>query len=154
MFSRNEDDRQFPEVPMLRISAAVAFVMSMNYCHAGVLSCTFSEPFLTLRFDSNTHEVVRASASSDGDRKPVTKVISRNARVERTIGEGEFETFELIDGKTIILTLTLDGHGTDGMSDRRFPFRASYGGQEGACDTKKYPRWDFDDIVDDLRLGH
>ncbi len=73
--------------------------------------------------------------------------------MERTIGEGEFETFELVDGETIILTLRLDGHGTDGMTDRRFPFRASYGGQEGACDTKKYPRWDFDDIVDDLRSG-
>ena len=138
---------------MLRSGTAVAFVLCMGDCHAGVLNCSFTEPFFTLRFDSSTHEVVRVSAADAGNREPARTVISRTARLERTIGEGEFEGFELTDGHAIILTLRLDGRGADGMSERRFPFRANYGRQEGACDTTKYPRWDFDDLIEDLRIG-
>jgi hypothetical protein len=135
---------------MIRGVAASLFVLCVGPCHAGILRCSFTEPFFVLEFDSSTHKVVRVAAADDVGNKPVTTVISRNARLERTIGEKEFETFELTDGRAIILTLRLDARGSDGMSEKVFPFRATVGHHEGACDTRKYPAWDFDALTDDL----
>jgi uncharacterized membrane protein len=117
----------------------------------GILECSFTEPFSTIKFDSATGRVIRASADTVKDNgKSVAKVIAKKARLERSVGEEASQTFELTDGKTIFLVLSLDGRGSDGMSDKVFPFSAEYEGQHGACETRKYPAWDFDALLDDV----
>jgi len=137
---------------MRRFVLGLLLVQCATECPAGVLRCSFTEPFFTLTFDSTTHKVIRVTdATSDKEAKLVTTVISSNARLERAFGEGDSLVLELTDGSTIFLVLHLNGRGSDGMSENIVPFRADYGRQQGACDTNKYPSWDFDDLVEDLR---
>jgi uncharacterized membrane protein len=117
---------------------------------AGTLTCHFTEPFFTIVFDSATGRVVR-SGSDDGSGIGRRSVLATDARLERRANEREDNTFALTSGGREILMLRLDGRGSDGMSERIYPFRGRYRRQEGGCDTVHDPAWDFDALLDDLR---
>ena len=118
---------------------------------AGVLQCTFTEPFFTVVYDSATGKVTRISPQdSDRRKSPRHQVIATKAKLERDASADDSTAFVLRSDGAIVLSLHLDGQGNDGMSENFFPFRANYKHQEGACDTRKYPRWNFDDLIEDL----
>jgi uncharacterized membrane protein len=133
---------------MFRAVMGTALAICAMQGRAGVLRCTFTEPFFTITFDSATHKVTRTS-TEDGK----VSVVSTTARIQRTIEEDDDPMFEVFDEKEMILALRLSGRGSDGMSEAVFPFQARYHGQNGACDTVKYPRWDFDRLLEDLQAA-
>jgi hypothetical protein len=137
---------------MRRWAVAVAMGLLAGEGHAGVLHCSFTEPFFTITFDSRTGKVIWLSHDvADPDTgKPIPQVLAEGARLQLVNPDGDGLTFRVETDAQYILQLRLTGEGSDGMSESIFPFEATYGGYTGGCETEKYPAFDTFEIVDDL----
>lgn len=139
---------------MRRPTMALATCLAVTAAHAGTLECHFTEPFFTVTFDSATGKVVLLSADetdpATGD--PVPRTIAKGATLTAHPAQGWQELVLEGAGQTI-LTLKLTGRGSDGMSDRVYPFEALYGGRDGGCLTDKYPGYDPYDLLQDLDVS-
>lgn len=139
---------------MIRLLAAVLVATFASAGEAGVLRCSFTEPFFTITWDASSGRVVRRSSDDlDSRGHPVPRVLAKKATLQPSTGAAKSSVWILASDSQTLLELTLDGSGSDGMSDALFPFRARYREQEGACDTTDYPRWDFDDLLIRLRAS-
>lgn len=131
--------------------AATGLCLLAGGAQAGMLHCSFTEPFFTVTFDSATGKVTWLSPDVfDENGQPVPKVIAENAKLEFTDPDGDRTKLALKNGAETILRLELTGQGSDGMSDNVFPFEAWYGTRDGGCDTGKYPAWDVYSLLEDL----
>lgn len=127
-----------------------------------VLRCTFTEPFFSVTFDSNTGLVTYVGVENydevTGEFIPQT--LTTNGRLTPVVPAGETSEyfysifgseFELKDeNDKVLMSLTLDMNGTDGMSDSTYPFSAVYDGFHGGCETQKYPSVNSVDIFEGL----
>lgn len=131
---------------------AAALVASPAPGWAGTLACHFTEPFLTITYDSQTGAVTLVSADeTDPDTgKPVPRVLAEGAKLQSVPPDDYQPKLKLEkDGKTI-LELELTGQGSDGMSENIFPFEGRYGALVGGCETGKYPALDTYDLLQDI----
>ncbi|MGE0501289.1 MAG: hypothetical protein AB7I79_06440 [Rhizobiaceae bacterium] len=137
---------------MKRLLAIIALLVGCGPASAGVLTCSFTEPFFTITFDSATGVVTWVSADEadvdTGEIKP--RVIAENARLRRSdVWEGH-ETYFLESDVETILTLKVNGRGSDGMSEMVFPFEGISGGRSGGCESDKAPAYDMYEVFLDL----
>ncbi len=128
-----------------------------------ILFCTFTEPFIDISFEAETGLITYVSVDSyDEVNKTFTpKELAKNGKLIPVTGPDESAAdfypvegsqFELKDDNDdLILSLTLDFQGSDGMSDTIYPFTAKYLSIYGGCETQKYPAVDTLDIFDGLK---
>ena len=131
---------------------AIALVLSPAHGWAGTLTCRFTEPFLSITYDSQTGTATLVSADvTDPDTgTPVPEILAQGAKLQSVPPDDYQPKLKLEkDGKTI-LELELTGQGSDGMSENIFPFEAKYGGLIGGCETGKYPAFDTYDLLQDI----
>jgi hypothetical protein len=140
---------------MVRLTAATVLAMIATDGEAGALRCSFTEPFFTITWDSQTGQAIELSADvTDPDTgKPVPRTLSENARLRVPDPTGDPFRLVLEDDKETILELKLTGTGSDGMSDSLFPFEARRGRLDGGCETAKYPAFDTYDLLQDLGVN-
>lgn len=122
------------------------------------LYCSFTEPFFSVTYEAKTGLI---SYTGVEDYDPVTDTfpsvtLSSNGYLKPIFSadaDDDFYSiqgsqFELVDGdtNTVLMTLTLDMQGQDGMSDQIYPFSAVYKSYIGGCYTDKYPAVNTVDI--------
>lgn len=118
-----------------------------------VLYCSFTEPFISITYDAATGKITENGPEHWDEEKQefVPEVIAENGRftVVKTDEYGYDKSFKLYDDKgQVILEAALDFQGSDGMSDRVYPFSAIYhqgsfsGTLHGGCQTEAAPAWD------------
>ena len=133
----------------------VAVALSVGFAgqaaQAGTLSCSFTEPFFTIDYDSANGKVTVISPDRfDDDGKMVPEILAENAKLVAEPNWQEHPTFYLKDGDKTILTLIASGQGSDGMSEAQFPFEGRAMGWTGGCETAKIPAWALFDFHEDF----
>ncbi len=131
---------------------ATALVALPTPSLAGTLTCRFTEPFLSITYDSQTGiaTLVSADVTDPDTGKPVPEILATGAKLQSVPPDDYHPKLKLEkDGKTI-LELALTGQGSDGMSDNIFPLEGKYGGLIGGCETGKYPAFDTYDLLQDI----
>jgi uncharacterized membrane protein len=140
---------------MTRWLIAIALALLAGQSQAGVLRCSFTEPFFSITFDSMTGKVTWISPDVfDESGNMVPQVLAEGARLQLLNPYGDGRTFRIETDSQYIMQLRLTGEGSDGMSDSIFPFEATYGSNIGGCATEKYPAFNTYDIVEDLGWKH
>ena len=143
------------------VAAAAAALSLSAPATAGTLSCSFTEPFFSIEFDSATGKVVLTSPDEfeEGTGKLVPRVLSEAARIRRAGVWDTFETYFLeTPGKDaatppeIILEIKVTGQGSDGMSESVFPFEGKYGTLVGGCEASKAQAYDAYEVYGDLAV--
>lgn len=142
------------------LNAAIAFDPPQA---KDTLTCIFTEPFLTITYNASSGEVIYLGAENydvpTDQIIPVVLATSGSLVPVLTAGE-TIDTFYSIQGSqfellandgSLILKLTLSMNGSDGMSDRVYPFDAEYNGLQGGCDTIAYPAVDTISIYEGLK---
>ena len=139
----------------MRLILATAAVLMAGDSDAGTLRCSFTEPFFTITWDSESGRVIELSADvTDPDTgNPVPTVLSDHANLRVPDPTGEPFRLVLADDKETILELKLTGIGNDGMSENLFPFEARRGTLDGGCDTARFPRFDTYELLQDLGVN-
>lgn len=111
---------------------------------AAKLTCSFTEPFFSITFDSATGKLVRLSAD-DADPKTgeiIPKIIAEHATVVRKDKwEGVPSLLVQTFGETLLEVRLAQGD--DGMSDNVFPFQGVVGDHVGGCQTETAPAFDM-----------
>lgn len=92
---------------------------------AAIISCNFTEPFFSLKYDTTTYELVRTE--NDGNGEVVTETKSAALLFKSST------KFELIsEDKKVLLKLNLNFNGSDGMSDIIYPYEAELLMEDGS----------------------
>ncbi len=128
---------------------------------AGLLSCTFTEPFFTISFDPATGEVTRISpddAGPHGHEFEVTTVAT-GAQIVRDDSYREHPTAQLRTAGEVLMVITFSGKGNDGMSDRVYPMEGIWGTEPrgnnvGGCATEKAPGFELYELYDELGVSY
>ncbi len=106
-----------------------AFLSTPFASQADIIRCTFTEPFVSLTY-SMTQSRLTLENHSTG-RTSVTRNVSF-----QILGAGRFELWN--SSRRVLAQLNLNFRGSDGMSDRVYPYSVRRsGGQRGGC-TSNY----------------
>lgn len=138
--------------------AALALALLAAPASAGVLACSFTEPFFSIGFDPATGVVTRTSPDDadidTGEIKP--KVIAEGAKLTL---DGTWEghrsaTLRSSSGEVLMIIRFKEG--SDGMSDFVFPIEGQWGQESngnniGGCETGKVQAYDSYELF--LELG-
>jgi hypothetical protein len=146
-------------VAIKRLAALLPLFLVSTEALAGKLRCSFTEPFFTIEFDSETGQVVFTSSDEfdeeTGKLKP--RVIAEGARIRRPGAWQGYSTLVLeVPGQdaatppTTIVEMKVTGQADDGMSEFVFPFEGHYGQWVGGCESSKAPAYNLGDAYDDL----
>lgn len=136
-----------------------ALALAASQASAGTLRCSFTEPFFTVEFDSATGVVMYTSPDESdpetGQIKP--RVMAEGARVRHVDGPQRDTqlVLEMPPDKaggawTTIVAISVNGQGSDGMSDMVFPFEGVSSGRVGGCETGKLPAYETYEIFEDI----
>ena len=119
---------------------------------AGVLSCSFTEPFFSITFDSDTGVVTEVSADeTDPDTgKPIPKVLAKAARLELLDRAEGGQKLRLSNAGETLLDLQITMQADDGMSESIYPMEGKYGSNTGGCYTDKFPPFDPYEMLEGL----
>ena len=139
---------------MKRLLAGLVLVLLSLDAQAGVLSCSFTEPFFTITFDSATGVVTWTSADeSDPDTgKPIPKVLATSARLEILDHAGSGRKLRLVEAGKTLLDLQITMQADDGMSDSTYPMEGKYGRNTGGCYTDRFPPFNPYEMLEGLGL--
>jgi uncharacterized membrane protein len=101
----------------MKILALAALLVSTAPAHAGVIACTFTEPFLTIRVDESTQEVTFRNETEKREFRFPAQQITKDGNYSLVVfGAGGNNAWNL--------EYDLDGQGSDGMSDQVYPYSA------------------------------
>ena len=107
----------------MRLALASLVALMPTCASAGVLTCTFTEPFFTIDFDTSTGIVMLTSPDEDrhADRPIAPKIIHEGAKLTRDepVEQVASATLRSASGE-VLLILSMSGKGSDGMSDRTY----------------------------------
>jgi hypothetical protein len=143
---------------MRALPAAVALTLLAAPASAGVLSCSFTEPFFRIDFDPATGVVTRTSPDDadvdTGEIKP--KVIAQGARLTLDDAWEGHRSATLRNSTGELLMVIRFKEGSDGMSDFVFPIEGQWGPEAhgnniGGCETEKVQAYDSYELF--LELG-
>jgi len=106
----------------------LAILVLPTFVSADIIKCTFTEPFLATTYSM-------AQQSLTVDRAEGGRQIYRNVSFQ-IMGSGRFELWS--QNRRVLQRLNLNNRGTDGMSDRVYPYSvryttADYGPLNGGC---------------------
>lgn len=127
---------------MNKFFCVLTILLSGSLAKSDVLNCYFTEPFFRIEYSMAKQSLTIFIVGED---KP---------RIENTIsfqikGSG---LFEIVNKESkVLLEITLDNEGSDGMSDFIYPFSAKYFGSHGetasilygACESNYLKRIEF-----------
>ncbi len=122
---------------LLTLTAGLVFAAQAANAQTTQIECSFTEPFYSIEVDLKKREVtmIEPDWESDGT-KTVTKVIGQNIAVKVLKADPFLPKFQILDGdKSVILDLTMNMAGSDGMSNRTYPLEAKHGRMIGGCST-------------------
>jgi hypothetical protein len=139
---------------MKRLLAGLALMLLPLEARAGVLSCSFTEPFFSISFDSATGVVTWVSADeSDPDTgKPIPKILATSAKLEILDYDASGQKLRLSNGSETLLDLKITMQADDGMSESTYPMEGKYGSNTGGCYTDKFPPFDPYEMMEGLGL--
>lgn len=100
----------------------LGLVLASSVCHADIINCSFTEPFITSSYSMTQSTLTYTD--SDGQ-KTVIQNVSMQIK-----SAGVFE-LRAQDGR-VLQTLTLNNNGSDGMSDKVYPYDVKDQGMLGA----------------------
>lgn len=118
----------------------LAFAFFAVAAQADVIKCNFTEPFVVSTYNTDTQTL--SYSAFTGEAKDEVTTIKKVSFLIKAPGE-----FELIskDGK-VLQSLKLNGKGSDGMSDRIYPYEVKDTGFEmmansgfGGCSSRNLP---------------
>ena len=137
---------------MRRLLLGSAFMLLSLDTQAGVLSCSFTEPFFTISFDSTTGVVTEISADeTDPDTgKPIPKILATSAKLELVDPYADHQKLRLTNGGETLLDLSITMQADDGMSDSTYPMEGKYGSNTGGCYTDKFPPFNPYEMLEGL----
>ena len=95
---------------------ATAILLASSSSHADIIKCYFTEPFYTTVYSMTQSKLTTTEALTG-------KVVYRKNVSFQIKGPGSFELLSL-NGQ-VLQTLTLDYQGSDGMSDKIYPYTVS-----------------------------
>ena len=140
---------------MKRLALAPLLALLAAPARAETVSCSFTEPFYTLEIDTDARTITRIApnweAQGEGDPPLITTVVARDVKfkhgIRRVSPLRHAPTYEVRGaGGKALLTLELTYEGTDGMSERVYPYAAidlaSLGGSptmHGGCSSTALP---------------
>ena len=108
---------------MKRIICALALAIP-GLAGADIIKCTFTEPFYTTTYSMAQQSLTVVNNLTNA------RSVERNVSFQ-IIDSGVFEIRSL--GGAVRQRLTLDWNGSDGMSDRVFPYSVRWRGLNGGC---------------------
>lgn len=113
-----------------KIAAISALLVIAANAHADIIKCSFTEPFITVTYSTNTSELTTSSFAGEGEDVSVEKAVSFQIK-----GPGKFELVSA-KGETR-MKLDLNFAGSDGMSDFDYPYHAELttSGFIGGCSS-------------------
>ena len=139
------------------ILAATVSLFSASSFALDTLTCGFTEPFITVEYDANTKVVTKSGVEDYNEvtGEFVIVVISENAEI-RLSAPDQAGTYDLVDVATgtVLLSMELNGNGTDGMSDQLYPFSAVYQNIYGGCSTETAPTVDTVEVMEKLGASY
>jgi hypothetical protein len=140
---------------MKRLLAGLGLALVAADAQAGVLSCSFTEPFFAITFDSATGMVTQVSADeTDPDTgKPIPKVLAKAAKLELLDHAEGGQKLRLTDAGKTLLDLQITMQAGDGMSESIYPMEGKYGSNTGGCSTDKFPPFDPYEMLEGLGLN-
>lgn len=137
----------------------VLALVTLSTCSAFAkdkLVCSFTEPFFNITFDANTGAVTYVGAENydQATGSFIPKELSAKAILKENAAITSGQDYILVDAATgaTLLDLTMDGQGSDGMSDLLFVFSATYGSNIGGCYTDTAPAIDTIKVLEELNL--
>jgi uncharacterized membrane protein len=130
------------------------------------LYCVFTEPFFNITFDPSDQSVTYLGVENYDEASDsfIPEIIAQNGQLIKVSTGSEWgdypqygSTFELRgDQGEVILRLTFDLQGSDGMSDSSYPFSATYGDEQwilfGGCYTDSAQPYNLYEIFERLGL--
>ena len=118
---------------MLKTALVAVFCGAPAALHAETITCTFTEPFIQTVYDSG-REVLRIHYDAGGKADEVVRGV--------TFHIVKAGVFEARDGKkAVVQRYELTSKGSDGMSERVFPFDAFWPARDlrGGCTASGLP---------------
>ncbi len=116
------------------ITKLIIFLIAVFSCsaQADILKCVFTEPFLTVQYSMTQSRIMQIQHV--GENKPETTF--QNNISFQIFDAGEFELWDR--DRKVVMELLLNHNGSDGMSDRNYPYSAKYnhptfGSLTGGC---------------------
>jgi hypothetical protein len=144
---------------MKALAAAGILTLVAAPAGAGTLTCSFTEPWFTIAFDSSTGVVTFVSPDEvdEATGKPKPRVIAEGARIRRPSAWQDVPKLLLEkpgakpgDPFIPVVEMSITGDGSDGMSDFVFPFDGRYEQWVGGCETGKAPAYDMAEVFEDV----
>ena len=127
---------------------------------AAGLTCTFTEPFFTIRYDPETGEVIRQSPDNAGPgHEFLSETVAEGAALTRDEVWRDHPSATLrAPGGEVLMVVRFSGAGSDGMSDMIYPIEGQWGAEVsgnniGGCVTDNVPAFDIYQIYQDLGLN-
>lgn len=104
-----------------------------------LIECRFTEPFIAYKFDLQKRVITRISPLDTDPNNPSVfpEIIVATAFTVEQVSQDPFIPSFAIrtpDGQ-VHTTLTLNGNGSDGMSDIIYPYDAHHNGLWGGCES-------------------
>lgn len=111
--------------------------------HSATLSCSFTEPFFSLKFTSADGKLLMESADETDPEtgSTIPKILVEGASLLRDDKWQDVPQMRVTKAGETYLIVKLRS-GSDGMSEQVFPFEGVYGGNVGGCETDKAPSYD------------
>jgi len=120
------------------MKAVLSLIVSMAAfsAQADIIKCSFTEPFLNVTYSMTQSKLTIQTPEGTSSVKNVSFQIK---------GAGNFELFD--ENNNVLMTLTLDGQGSDGMSDYTYPYTAEFANAStwanagiGGCSSNFLPK--------------
>ena len=108
-----------------------------SFAHTKTIECSFTEPFFSIEVDLVKGNVFKTEPdwnSEDGG--SLRTLVATEVKLVSTSTDPLLPSFNLVgkDG-SLVLDMTLNFQGSDGMSDHMYPLDAMYGHMWGGCET-------------------
>lgn len=106
--------------------------------------CGFTEPFFSLEADLEKRTLTLTEPDWDnGGGEIITKIVATGISLKPDFSDPLYPRYVVLNSNgAVLLKLTLNMRGSDGMSNVIFPFEAEYGEHWGGCETEHIKSFD------------
>ena len=111
----------------LIFTSAITLISATS--QADIIKCMFTEPFFDTTY-SMAQQTLTYSAFTGDDKPEITKIKNVSFQIK---GAGDFELVAK-DG-TVLQKISLNNKGSDGMSDRTYPYEVQDKGMDGMANS-------------------
>lgn len=135
----------------------MVFVSLVGFqAQAEVVTCSFTEPFFWVQFDSKNKTLILVEPDWEGGaQKSVERTLSKNAtvklkQVKKISDVRHVPVYSVVEGKKELMSFELSFQGSDSMSPLVYPYdgKIFFNGaiQQGGCETDALPSFVVEDV--------